>query len=281
MEEHNIVLDEDIIVGNHSDIRYGIIADSVIIGERVSVSGDVLARSDIRIDIWSKIGGNVRCGENGYIGEFVKIDGKLFVNGDLDVGNDVKINRGFEAHGWIVVRNPVPVITYIFLYISELLRMGKGEEVERAMSEFFEEEAKEISYGAMVVPNGSRISADSIRVPGTATIGNNCRLVGNIRAESLEMGDATTLYGSIRTASDIEIGENNAIHGNIVSRGRVIVGKGTHILGEINAYSIRIHEDSRVDGVMRATGGTTFIREEEEVAQDRELIKLDVADQQQ
>ncbi|WP_135604244.1 polymer-forming cytoskeletal protein [Methanococcoides sp. NM1] len=276
MEEHNIVLDGDIIVGNHSDVRYGLIADSAILGERVEVSGDINARSDIRIDIWSHIGGTVKTKENAYIGEFVSIDGKLVVKGDLDIGNNVKISDGFEAKGWIVVRNPVPVIAYLFLYLTELLRMGKDEEVEKALSEMFDEEVETIGTAAMIIPNGSKISIDSIRVPSNAVIGSDCRLVGNIRATSLDLANGTTLYGSIRTMNTVNLGENNTIHGNIVSRGNVHINKGTHVLGEINANSIRIHESARVDGVMRASGGIIFEREKEDVLNEKELMTLDI-----
>lgn len=276
MEERNIVLDGDIIIGNHSDVRYGLIANSAILGERVEVSGDINAVSDIRIDIWSHIGGTVKTKENAYIGEFVSIDGKLVVKGDLDIGNDVKINGGFEAKGWIVVRNPVPVIAYLFLYLTELLRMGKDEEVEKALSELFDEEVETIGNVAMIIPNGSKISIDSIRVPSNAVIGNDCRLVGNIRTTSLEMANGTTLYGSIRAMNTVNLGENNIIHGNIVSRGEVYIDKGTHVLGEINASSIKIHETARVDGVMRASGGIVFEREGEDALSEKELMTLDI-----
>ncbi|MBP2030386.1 putative acyltransferase (DUF342 family) [Methanohalophilus levihalophilus] len=277
MEEHTIVVDGDVVVGNHSDLGYGLIANSAILGERVNVSGDIATTSDVRIDIWSRINGSVRTDENAYIGEFVNIGGKLVVKGDLDVGNDVNIEEGFEARGWIVVRNPVPVVAYIFLYIAELLRLGKGEEVEKALDELFSDDGEDLGVNIMIIPNGSRISADSIRVPGTAKIGSDCRLVGNIRAESLKMGDETTLYGSIRAAGTVELGENNAIHGNIVSRGKVIIHEGTHVLGQINAALINIHESARVDGVMRASAGISFIREEEDIINDNELMRLDVS----
>jgi predicted acyltransferase (DUF342 family) len=276
MEEHTIVVDGDVIIGNHSDIRYGIISNSSILGERVEISGDLISRSDVRVDIWSHIGGSIKTGTNAYIGEFVTIDGKLVVKGDLDIGNDVKINGGFEAKGWIVVRNPIPVIVYLYLYISELLRIGKDEEVEKALSELFEEDVGAVSINRMIIPNGSRISIDSIRVPSKAIIGNGCRLVGNIRATSLEMANDTTLYGSIRTIQDVTLGKNNIIHGNIVSRGNVYISEKTHVLGEINAQTIKIHESARVDGVMRASGGTVFEREEEKVLNEKELMQLNI-----
>ena len=276
MEEHTIVVEGDIIIGNHSDIRYGLIASSIILGERVKIAGDMTATSDVRIDIWSQIGGNVKTDTNAYIGEFVEINGKLLVKGDLDIGNDVKINGGFETRGWIVIRNPVPVIIYLFLYLSELLRLGKDEEVEKALEDIFEDDSTIMSDKAMIIPNGSKISIDSIRVPADAIIGDECRLVGNIRAGSLSMGNDTTLYGSIRTLEDIKIGKDNSIHGNIISRGKVYIDEGSHVLGEINAQSITIHEEARVDGVMRAAEGIVFKREEEEVINERELMELDV-----
>ncbi|MBW6471155.1 MAG: acyltransferase, partial [Methanosarcinaceae archaeon] len=243
---------------------------------RVQVSGDVAAASDVRIDMWSQIGGNVKTNINAYLGEFVTINGKLIVKGDLDIGNDVKINGGFEAKGWIVIRNPVPVMVYLFLYISELLRLGKDEEVEKALDEIFEDSSEVINGAAMIVPNGSKISIDSIRVPAHAVIGDECRLVGNIRAASIEMGDGTTLYGSIRTIDDMVIGKDNTIHGNLISKGKVHISKNSHVLGEINADSITIHESARVDGIMRATGGIEFERDKEETVNERELMELNV-----
>ena len=276
MEEHTIVVEGDVIVGNHSDIKYGIHANSAILGERVELTGDLVCSSDVRIDIWSRIGGNVKTNTDAYLGEFVNIDGKLIVKGDLDIGNDVKINGGFEAKGWIVIRNPVPVIVYLFLYISELLRLGKDEEVEKALNDLFEDNFEDMGPAAMIIPNGSSISIDSIRVPSHAVIGNGCRLVGNIRSTSLEMGSDNTLYGSIRTIDDIYLGKNNSIHGNIVSRGMVLIAEGSHVLGEINARTVRIHESARVDGVMRASEGIVFEREEKKELSDSQLMQLDV-----
>ena len=84
-------------------------------------------------------GAGWKSARNAYLGEFVTIDGKLIVEGDLDVGKEVKIKGGFEAKGWIVVRNPVPVIIFLFLYIREMMRLGKGEEIEKALEELFED----------------------------------------------------------------------------------------------------------------------------------------------
>ena len=261
MEEHSIVVDGGAIIGNYSDIGFGIIADSVIAGERVRINGNVLGSEEIRIDMWSNIGGDVRTKNQAFIGEFVNIDGKLVVDGDLDIGKDVKIGGGFEAKGWIVVRNPIPVIIYIYLYLTEMLRLGKGEEVEKALSELFSDDDDDIYEDKLlIIPNGSKVDMETIRVPDKADIGSGCRLMGNIRASSLVMGNNNTLFGSIKTMDDIVIGEGNTIHGNLVTRGNVLVGKGTHILGEINSGEVTIHEEAKVDGPMRAPGGVKITR---------------------
>jgi predicted acyltransferase (DUF342 family) len=47
-------------------------------------------------------------------------------------------------------------------------------------------------------------------------------------------------------------------------------------LGEINARTVRIHETARVDGVIRASEGIVFEREEREELSDIQLMHLDV-----
>ncbi|MCL7414974.1 MAG: hypothetical protein M8349_02785 [ANME-2 cluster archaeon] len=263
MEEHSIVVDGGVIIGNYSDLGFGIIADSVIAGERVNIGGNVLGSEGIRIDMWSHVTGDVRTKNEAYIGEFVNIEGKLIVGGDLDIGKNVKIGGGFEAKGWIVVRNPIPVIIYIYLYLTEMLRLGKGEEVEKALSEIFSDEDEELYEDKLlIIPNGSKVDMETIKVPDRADIGSGCRLMGNIRATSLEMSNNNTLFGSIKTMDTIVIGSGNIIHGNLVTKGKVYVGKGTHILGEINGDEVTIHEEAKVDGPMRAPSGVTITGDE-------------------
>lgn len=265
MEEHSIVVDGGAIIGNHSDMGFGVIADSIIAGERVRINGNAIGTEEVRIDLWSHVAGDVRTKNDAYIGEFVNIDGKLVVGGDLDIGKDVKIDGGFEAKGWIVVRNPIPVIIYIFLYLTELLRMGKDEEVEKALDDLFPDDTSELDgEKLLVIPSGSKIDLETIKVPEKARIGSYCRMLGNIRAASMVMGNSNTLFGSIKTAGEIVIGEDNIIHGNIITRDSVRIGRGTHILGEINGGRITVHEEARVDGAMRATSGVMISSFEEE-----------------
>ncbi|MCQ1537097.1 hypothetical protein FTO70_15735 [Methanosarcina sp. KYL-1] len=266
IEENRIVVDGDVIVGNHSSIEYGILGNTVIIGEGVNVSGEVVAKSDARIDMWSKLGSSVEVGKNAYLGEFVAIDGKLTVNGDLDVGKEVKVKAGFETKGWIVVRNPVPVIMFLFLYIREMMRLGKGEEVEKAIEDLFEdceddEESPRLGEKLLVVPAGTKVSPEAIEVSGEAKIGNSCILIGNIKAQSLEGGKGLTLQGSIHSEGKITLGDNSTVHGSLVSKGQVRIGRNSRIYGGIKADSVFLHEKARVDGTIRAPSGVSFIRE--------------------
>lgn len=237
-------------------------------GEGVTVSGDVVACSDARIDMWSKMGSGVKIGGNAYLGEYVSIDGKLTVEGDLDVGKEVKIKGGFEAKGWIVVRNPVPVIIFLFLYIREMMRLGKGEEIEKALEELFDDseedlevDGKEPSEKIFIIPTGTKISPEAIEVGGDAVIGNNCYLIGNLKAQSVETGKDLTFKGSVSSEENITIGENSTVYGNLISKGNVHIGRNSRVFGEIKADSVLLHENARVDGTIKAPSGVSFLRE--------------------
>jgi len=95
-------------------------------------------------------------------------------------------------------------------------------------------------------------------------MGSGCRMMGNIRASSISMGNNNILFGSIKTTNEIVIGEGNTIHGNLVTRGDVRINKNSHILGEINGGKVMIHEEARVDGAMRAANGVIITRDEME-----------------
>lgn len=237
-------------------------------GEGVTVSGDVIACSDARIDMWSKIGSGVKVGRNAYLGEFVTIDGKLIVEGDLDVGKEVKIKGGFEAKGWIIVRNPVPVILFLLLYIREMMRLGKGEEVEKAIEELFDDseegeefEGKEPAEKVLIIPADTRISPEAIEVGGKVIIGSNCYLIGNLRVQSVETGKALILKGSVNSEGNITIGENSTVYGSLISKGQVHIGRNSRVFGGIRADSVVMHEKARVDGTIKAPSGVSFLRE--------------------
>ena len=93
-DECVLVTKGDVVIGDRCLIRFGLKTDGrIFIGEHVIIDGDLDATNDIRIDIFSSIGGAVKSGGNVYLGEKVKVKGKLSLKGDLDVGDSVEIDR--------------------------------------------------------------------------------------------------------------------------------------------------------------------------------------------
>ena len=255
-------------MGNYAELGYGIIANTVVAGEHVKINGSILCENDVRIDMWSEIAGDVRTKTDAYLGEFVSIAGKLFAAGNLDVGNNVKINGGYEVKGWLVVRNPLPVLMFIFFYMMALLRLGNEEEVERALEELFSEDAPQNRL--MSIPNRTKINLESIKTTSRLVIGSHCRLLGNVRARSASVGNHVTLFGSIRATGGITTGAGCTIHGNLDSRERVRIGRNCRILGKVTADSIMVHETSRVDGNLIAANGVVMEKDDIEGLNDVE-----------
>ena len=270
MEEHSIVVDGDVLIGNYADLSFGLIANTIVAGEHVKIKGNIISEKDVRIDMWSEITGDVRTKTDAYLGEFVKINGKLIAAGNLDVGNNVKISNGYDIKGWLVVRNPLPFIMFIFFYLMALLHMGNEEEVEKALEELFLEE--EVTYNrVMVIPNKTQINLQMIKTTSPAVIGNHCRMSGNIMSRSLLMGNYVTLFGSVRTSGAISIGAGSTIHGNLVSREVVRIGRNCRVLGKITADSVIMHETAQVDGTLTTSKGTTMEHDDLEGLDEMEM----------
>ncbi len=269
MEEHSIVVDGDIIVGNYAELGFGLIGNSVVAGEHVKINGNILSENDVRIDLWSEIAGDVRTKTDAYIGEFVNIKGKLHTAGSLDVGNNVKIDGGYDVKGWIIVRNPLPILMFVFFYLMALLQMGNKEEVEKALDELFSED--EPANRVMSIPNRTRMDLEMIKTTSCAVIGSHCRLLGNIRARSVSMGNHVTLFGSVRSTGGIATGSGCTIHGNLDSREKVRVGRNCRILGKITADSVILHESSKVDGNLIAANGVIIDHDDLDGLNDIEI----------
>lgn len=266
IQADTIFVDGDVIIGNHASLGYGIVGNMIILGEGVHIGGGLKAGSDARIDMWSRIESSVDVARNAYIGEFTKIEGRLTVQGDMDVGKDVKIKGGFETKGWVMVRSPVPVIFFFYLYIREMIRLGKDEEVEKALEELFGcfGACPDIDEKLFIVPPEAKISIEAIEVPGKAVIENRCMLKGNIHADSLEIGEDLILQGSLHSRGKTTIGDRATVYGNLYSGGQVRIGKDSYIVGEIKANSVFIHESSKVEGKIKAPFGVTFLRDRED-----------------
>jgi len=253
-EEHDVVTDRNVIVGGGSEIGFGVRGRNVMAGERATFGGDIEAERGCRLDMWSEVDGNLLVGTDAYLGERAHVGGRLVVGGDLDIGDDVRIEEGFEANGWIEIRNPVPTVVFLVMYLSHLLRLGETDAAEELVSEVFEEENAETGE-PLVVPRNSDVSDDAWRVSTPARIGADCRLHGNVRAESIEVGADTNLFGSLRARGDVRIAEGATIHGDVTTRGGdVTIKPGAVVLGDVSGEGLRLDRDADVEGTIRSRG---------------------------
>ncbi|WP_353617784.1 polymer-forming cytoskeletal protein [Natranaeroarchaeum aerophilus] len=253
VEEHDLVTDGDVVIGGRSTIEFGVRGRNVLAGEGVEFGGDIEAEADCRLDMWCDVAGNVLVGRDAYLGERVHVGGQLMVSGDLDIGDDVDIEEGFEANGWIVIRNPMPTIVFLFIYLSQLLRIGEEEAAEELFGQFAESEDPE--QEPLLIPRNATVSDDAWRVSTPARIGDGCRLHGNVRAESIVVGEDNNIFGSLRARDDILIGSGTRIHGDVTTRnGTVAIADDARVLGDVSCGDLELESGATVDGSMRASG---------------------------
>ena len=159
VEEHDLVTDGDVVVGGQSTVEFGVRGDDVMAGERVTFGGGIEAEGDCRLDMWSEVAGDVLVGGNAYVGERVSIDGGLKVAGNADIGDDVGIADTFEASGHIEIRNPMPTVVFLVIYLSQLLRIGEEEAAEELADQLVA--ADEGEAQPVVIPRGARVGDDA------------------------------------------------------------------------------------------------------------------------
>ncbi len=258
LQEHILVTDGDIVVGDRCQIGYGLTGECVAVCEFSKVSGNLTAHGELRVDNFCQIQGDVTAEENAFLGEGVHIKGKLTVHGDMDIGDNVQIDRGFEAKGWIVIRNPMPVIVYLLLYLMALLKFEREEELQKFLDQMTGEDAEPET--PLLIPPRTQLSMEELAFVTPLTIGANNRLHGTIRAESVDVGDHTTIFGSVRSPGEVQIGEHTIIHGEIVSGARVRMARGASVLGNVFAPTLELHEEARVEGLIKAPEGLRIVR---------------------
>lgn len=262
-EELTIVTNGDVVIGDRCLINFGIKTDGrIFVGEHVIIEGDVDAAKDIRVDIFSSIGGNVKSGGNVYFGEKVKVKGKLSLSGDLDVGDSVEIEKGFEAKGWINIRSPIPVVIYIFIYLLQLLKMGHSEEIDRILEEIEENEGDTIpiSETFLFIPNNSIIGIQKSKVDYNLRVGKKSRLLGNYELKgNAFIEDNSALHGTLKSTGDVYCGKKTTIQGNINSNGDVRIEDKAHIAGNINGGKIYLSKTASVNGELLAKKGISFM----------------------
>ncbi len=266
-DETAIIHEGDVLIGSNCNIDYGIFGRKVIIGDRSEVNGDVVAE-ELRIGAWCKIKGNAVSKGDAFIGEFSSINGKLTVYGDLEIGRNVKIGKGFEARGLITIQDPLPIITFIFLFLLELLRLGKIEEAEKLFDEEF--------LNPIAIPDNSKISMELIQTNENA-IFEESKVLGNVRAKDIKVL-LTELYGSVKGRNIIV--DSSIIHGAIDGKSVYLINK-SHIFGRIQADEVFMEEGCIVDGSILGKRGV-WIKNKVEVAEDdgmgEEEIQEDVSE---
>ncbi|WP_321506082.1 polymer-forming cytoskeletal protein [uncultured Methanoregula sp.] len=260
LQEHSIKTDRNIVIGEFCQIDYGLRGADVYVGESTKIREYVWASGDARIGNWCEIGSDIIAKEDAYIGEGVKINGKLSVLGALDIGENVEIRDGFEARGDIEVRNPMPVFMFIIVYLMTLLRIENEKELDRILDNLFSDDEEERMEIPLMIPARSKLNMKVFAVPSTMKIGKGCRLHGNIRAGSIDVQQNTVIFGSLRARNKISVVDGVTVHGNVESGSTVHVHKGAHILGDVIAKSIVLHEDAKVDGTIEAPHGLRIER---------------------
>ncbi len=274
-----IQLEGDAVIGNNCLVEHAIAAGRCFIGERAA-TGSLSTAGDIRIDHFSTVNGDVHCGGDAYIGEGCTIDGMLRLQGDLDVGDNVKVREGFEAQGWIHIRDPLPMVIYVFLYLFELMKRGHSEEVERILQEYERESAViSIAERYLFLPHGSRLGSSSA-IAGGLHIGEGSHVVGNMAAQDdIVVADGTVVAGSLRTDGDAYIGDDVRIEGGVTG-GTVRVGDA-YIAGDIDAGTVELSPAATVIGRMTASDSVAFTdgaREDMAATVERFEEEVDVVD---
>ncbi|MFC6718712.1 polymer-forming cytoskeletal protein, partial [Natrialbaceae archaeon GCM10025810] len=252
--EHDLVTGGDVLVGGRATVEFGVRGRNVVAGEGARFGGAIEAEGDCRLDMWCDVADNVLVGQDAYLGERVHVGGQLKVAGDLDIGDDVDIEQGFEANGWIVIRNPMPTIVFLFVYLKHLLLIGEEDAAQRLISELVDEE-EEIETEPLVVPANATVSDDAWRVSTPARIGDDCRLHGNVRAETIAVGADCNVFGSLRARGDVSVGPGTRIHGDLTTRsGDVVLGENVRVLGDLSCDDLELGPGAEVDGSIRAGG---------------------------
>jgi predicted acyltransferase (DUF342 family) len=285
-DEALIMTKGDVVIGDRSLVRFSVHTDGrIFVGEHAIIDGDLNSPQDVRVDIFSSIGGNVQSGGNVYLGEKTKIKGALSLRGDLDVGDSVEIEKGFEAKGWINIRNPVPMVIYIFVYLLQLLKMGRSEEIERILEELEQNDGDTIpiSESFLFLPNNSIISISNSKVEGNLQVGKECKLLGNYDVKgNISIEEKSEIFGTLKATGNIYVGKKVKIHGNIASLGIVNITEQADIVGNISAEEISLSKTASIQGTFHAKKGVSFVDSLKEQANEK--VKrfendVDVADE--
>ncbi|MBI2077610.1 MAG: polymer-forming cytoskeletal protein [Euryarchaeota archaeon] len=276
-EEHTIVAPADIVLGNHTRVEFGLRTEARIFGgENVRVTGAVSSGAELRFDNFSAVTGDVEAKGNVFLGERTRVEGKLVVGGDLDVGDDVAITKGFEAKGWINIRSPVPIVMYLFLYLMELLRMGRSEEVDKILKDL-EDAREQIQIGEkfLYLPDRSSLGLQHSTIHGNFFVGKDCRILGNYNVKgNATVGPGSKVYGALRAQGTVKLLGAAEVQGTLETLGKIVIGEGCRVLGNVRALEVEMFPSSVVDGKIVAPNGVKFTTRES-IAMDEKMERYE------
>ena len=262
IDEDCIQTTGDVIIGDRCLVQYGIKTDGrIFVGEHVIIDGDLVAKGDIRMDIFTRIRGNVNSDQNVYLGEKVTVDGKLSVTGDLDVGDSVDVKEGFEAKGWINIRSPIPMVLYIFIYLMQLLKMGHSEEIERILEELEEHDGEPIPISEvfLFVPSNAMIGKNS-KTDGNLRVGKQAWIQGSVEVKgNVVLGDDTVFNGNIAAGGNAFCGKHNTVKGSIQAGDVIKLDEYTEVTGDVDGVKLHLAKTAVIQGTCYASRGMTFI----------------------
>lgn len=261
----------DVVIGNKCRINCDIKTKArVFIGERTVINGNIHADGEVRVDRWTVINGNITSGGSVYLGDRVRIDGRLEVEGNLDVGSNVDIKE-YEARGWINIRHPIPIIIYIIIYLLDLIRQGRGEEIERIIEEL-EDMGEEIvvSPNFMYFPDRSVLAGDVMAVDGIVRVGEGSSISLGLKTRgSVIIGKESRIVGDIIAHGTIHITSGTEIVGTIRSDDRVFIGPETYIMGDVYGTYIEVENSARIEGTIIPEIGVRLLTPEMKVIESK------------
>ncbi|MCA1812457.1 MAG: hypothetical protein LC624_00725, partial [Halobacteriales archaeon] len=247
-EEHTIVAPGDVILADGCTLGFGLSTPArALVGEKC-VLGAVRAH-EAHIDHFSVVKGDVLCDGAAFLGEKVRVEGRLKAS-DLDVGDSVDIVGGFEAKGWVSIRNPVPVVMYLFIYLLQLVGQGRSEEVERILHQLEEQGDQPIvvGQGYLYVPTGSSLGLQEGHVKGNLDVGADSRILANLDVTGWARFDhGARLVGALRAEQDIWVGDDCAVEGDLECAGTLHLGARSRVAGSLSARKVAMHHTARVE----------------------------------
>ncbi len=236
-EEHDLVAPGDIIVCDESTVNLGLRGRTLLLGADCSFGGDIEATGDCYLDPRTTVSGNLVVGRRAGVGDRVRIRGQLRAGTGVVMTDTATVRGGYGTDGTTSIDTPRSAAVYVGGVFLSILR---GRSITPP--------------GPLVIPRHSTIGDDRWQFSGPATIGDDCRLHGNIQAHSVGVGTNTTVFGSIEAPAGVDIGPGTEITGDIiVADGPVHLRGDAHVRGDVRCQDLHLSGAALVDGTMRAS----------------------------